>query len=280
MSDAPLPVPQTFADLGLPEPLLKAITEEGYELPTPIQARAIPLLLSGHDMIGQAQTGTGKTCAFALPMLNAVDTGKHAVQALVLCPTRELALQVAGSVFTYGKHLARVSTLAVYGGESMFHQLGRLSKGVHVVVGTPGRVLDHIRRGSLKLDAVRFMVLDEADEMLRMGFIDDVEEILSHTPATRQTALFSATLPPRIASIAQRQLRDPVMVKIECPICAKPGTLVLIKLRAPAPGNARSRCGGSCLSGKISCDCQCMGRCHGAGTCKCGDPIVARPVHV
>ena len=203
-----------FADLGLPEPLLKAITEEGYELPTPIQARAIPLLLSGHDMIGQAQTGTGKTCAFALPMLNAVDTGKHAVQALVLCPTRELALQVAGSVFTYGKHLARVSTLAVYGGESMFHQLGRLSKGVHVVVGTPGRVLDHIRRGSLKLDAVRFMVLDEADEMLRMGFIDDVEEILSHTPATRQTALFSATMPSEIQRIAQRHLKNPERIAI------------------------------------------------------------------
>jgi ATP-dependent RNA helicase DeaD len=191
------------------------VTEEGYETPTPIQARAIPLLLEGRDLVGQAQTGTGKTAAFALPLLCRIEPSEGAVQALVLVPTRELALQVAQAIHTYGRHLRQAAVLAIYGGDSMVRQIARLERGVQVVVGTPGRVLDHIRRGSLQLGEVRTVVLDEADEMLRMGFIEDVESILSNTPEGRQTALFSATMPPEIQRVARNHLRSPVRVAIE-----------------------------------------------------------------
>ncbi len=205
----------TFADLGLSEQLVRAVSDEGYTCPTPIQARAIPVLLKGRDLLGQAQTGTGKTAAFALPLLHAIDPSVRAVQALVLCPTRELALQVATAITAYGKYLRQISVLAIFGGDSMGRQLAQLARGVQVVVGTPGRVLDHLERGSLTLDQVRFVVLDEADEMLRMGFIEDVETILGKTPKERQTALLSATLPPVIRRIAHNQLRHPEHIAIE-----------------------------------------------------------------
>jgi ATP-dependent RNA helicase DeaD len=172
-------------------------------------------MLAGRDLIGQAQTGTGKTAAFAIPILEKIDLSKPEVQALVLAPTRELAIQVAEAVHAYSKHLGRVGVLPVYGGQPIQLQLKRLDRGVHVVVGTPGRIMDHLRRGSLRLDAVRVVVLDEADEMLRMGFIEDVEWILSQAPEGRQTALFSATLPREVRRIAERHLRNPVAIEIE-----------------------------------------------------------------
>jgi ATP-dependent RNA helicase DeaD len=205
----------TFIDLGLIPPLLAALEDVGYEAPTAIQARTIPLLLAGRDVIGQAQTGTGKTAAFALPILQQLDVANPAVQALVLTPTRELAIQVAEAIHTYSKRLGTVRALPVYGGSPMSQQIRRLEHGVHVVVGTPGRIMDHLRRGSLRFSALRTVVLDEADEMLRMGFIDDVEWILGQIPGERQTALFSATMPPRVRTIAARHLRDPQRIEIE-----------------------------------------------------------------
>ena len=205
----------TFADLGLTPALLAAVTDVGYEAPTPIQARTIPALLAGRDVIGQAQTGTGKTAAFALPILQRLDLARAEVQALVLTPTRELAIQVAEAIHTYGKRLGALRVLPVYGGQGMHQQVKHLRAGVHVVVGTPGRVMDHLRRETLELDAMRIVVLDEGDEMLRMGFIDDVEWILGQMPAERQTALFSATMPPAIRKIAARHLRDPETIAIE-----------------------------------------------------------------
>ena len=199
----------TFESLGLSAPILKAIAEIGYETPTPIQEKTIPPMLAGRDLIGQAQTGTGKTAAFAIPILEKIDLAIPEVQALVLAPTRELAIQVAEAIHSYSKFLGRVGVLPVYGGQPIQLQLKRLDRGVHVVVGTPGRIMDHLRRGSLRLDAVRVVVLDEADEMLRMGFIEDVEWILSQAPAGRQTALFSATLPREVRRIAERHLRNP-----------------------------------------------------------------------
>lgn len=215
---------RSFAELGLSEPLLKAIAEVGYEAPTPIQEKTIPPMLAGHDLIGQAQTGTGKTAAFALPILEKLDPTLAEVQALVLAPTRELAIQVAEAIHTYAKHAGRVGVLPVYGGQPIQLQLKRLARGVHVVVGTPGRVMDHLRRGSLRLDAVRVVVLDEADEMLRMGFLEDVEWILSQAPAERQTALFSATLPREVRRIAERHLKDPVPIEIEHRTLTVPAT--------------------------------------------------------
>ena len=205
----------TFAGLGLSEPILKALEEVGYEAPTPIQERTIPVMLAGQDLIGQAQTGTGKTAAFAIPILEKIDLSLPEVQALVLAPTRELAIQVAEAIHTYSKYSGRVGVLPVYGGQPIQLQLKRLDRGVHVVVGTPGRIMDHLRRGSMRLDAVRVVVLDEADEMLRMGFIEDVEWILSQAPPGRQTALFSATLPREIRRIAERHLNAPVSIEIE-----------------------------------------------------------------
>jgi ATP-dependent RNA helicase DeaD len=205
----------TFAELGLAPALLAAVTDVGYEAPTPIQARTIPALLAGRDVIGQAQTGTGKTAAFAMPILQRLDLAHAEVQALVLTPTRELAIQVAEAIHTYGKALGAVRVLPVYGGQGMQQQIKRLQAGVHVVVGTPGRVMDHLRRETLRPGAIRMLVLDEGDEMLRMGFIDDVEWILDRMPAERQTALFSATMPPAIRKIAARHLRLPETIAIE-----------------------------------------------------------------
>jgi ATP-dependent RNA helicase DeaD len=205
----------SFAELGLAEPLRRALAEEGYEAPTPIQARAIPALLGGRDVLGQAQTGTGKTAAFALPMLQGLSLEPIALQGLVLTPTRELAIQVAEAIHTYARHLRGVRVAPIYGGQPMPKQLRRLEAGLHVVVGTPGRLLDHLRRGTLDLSAVTTLVLDEADEMLRMGFIDDVETLLAALPAARQTALFSATMPAEIVRVAERHLREPVHLEIE-----------------------------------------------------------------
>ena len=207
--------PIGFADLALPDTLLRVLRDIGYESPSPIQAATIPPLLTGRDLVGQAQTGTGKTAAFALPILAKIDTGIAATQALVLAPTRELAIQVAEAFQKYATHLPGFHVLPVYGGQAYGVQLHGLKRGAHVVVGTPGRVIDHLERGTLDLSKLKCMVLDEADEMLRMGFIDDVEKILKKTPPERQTALFSATMPPAIKRIAQTYLRDPVDVAIE-----------------------------------------------------------------
>lgn len=204
----------SFAALQLPPPLLSAIAEVGYETPSPIQAACIPYLLAGRDLLGEAQTGTGKTAAFALPLLANLDLARKTPQALVLTPTRELAIQVAEAFQKYAHHLPGFHVLPIYGGQSMVIQLRALSRGAHVIVGTPGRVMDHLERKSLSFEKLKTLVLDEADEMLRMGFIDDVEWILEHTPATRQTVLFSATMPEPIRRIAQRYLRDPQQVKI------------------------------------------------------------------
>jgi ATP-dependent RNA helicase DeaD len=205
---------ESFAALQLPAPLLSALTDVGYETPSPIQAACIPHLLAGRDLLGEAQTGTGKTAAFALPLLARLDIAKKVPQALVLTPTRELAIQVAEAFQKYAHHMPGFHVLPVYGGQSMVIQLRALSRGAHVIVGTPGRIMDHLERKSLDLDGLQTLVLDEADEMLRMGFIEDVEWILEHTPATRQTALFSATMPDPIRRIAQRYLRAPQQVKI------------------------------------------------------------------
>ena len=206
-----------FAALGLDPRIAEALAALGYEEPTPVQRAAIPPLLEGRDVLAQAATGTGKTAAFALPLLSRVNTsakGAERTSALILVPTRELAMQVAEAVHRYGKPMG-VSALAVYGGSSMEMQVRALKRGVDVVIATPGRALDHIRRNTLQMTSLKTVVLDEADEMLDMGFAEDLEAILEATPKSRQTALFSATLPPRIASIAKRQLRDPVFVTID-----------------------------------------------------------------
>jgi ATP-dependent RNA helicase DeaD len=205
----------TFASLGLSDPLLETLEQLGYEAPTPIQARTIPALLKGRDLIGQAQTGTGKTAAFALPLLQQLDLKSKATQALVLTPTRELAMQVSDAMHSYAKKLDGVAVLPVYGGAPIFGQMKHLQRGAHVVVGTPGRLIDHLDRGTLDLAKVRMVVLDEADEMLKMGFIDEVERMLSLVPTPRQVALFSATMPEPIARIAQRHLVNPERVEIE-----------------------------------------------------------------
>ncbi len=208
-------VPVSFDQLALSAPILKVLEDIGYEIPSPIQAESIPPLLEGRDMVGQAQTGTGKTAAFALPTLNRIDLALKKPQVLVLAPTRELAIQVAEAFQTYARHMKGFHVMPIYGGQSMSVQLRQLQRGVHVVVGTPGRVMDHLRRGTLKLNNLNVLVLDEADEMLKMGFIDDVEWILEQTPERRQVALFSATMPPVIRKIAQRHLKDPVEIKIK-----------------------------------------------------------------
>ena len=205
---------QLFNALNLHPQLVQAITDLGYTEPTPIQSGIIPLMLQGRDAIGQAQTGTGKTAAFALPILQNLEPNHHHVQALVLAPTRELALQVATAMESFSRH-QEVRVLAVYGGQAYGRQIGSLKKGVDIVVGTPGRLLDLIRREALDLSHVRTVVLDEADEMLSMGFIEDIQMILDETPETRQTALFSATLPPAIRRLADRYLRQPEAVTIQ-----------------------------------------------------------------
>ncbi|MET0105831.1 MAG: DEAD/DEAH box helicase [Sedimenticola sp.] len=214
MSSADNTVPG-FINLGLIEPVLKALDDVGYETPSPIQAQTIPHILDGSDLLGQAQTGTGKTAAFALPLLSRIDLSKKDPQVLVLAPTRELAIQVAEAFQRYATHMKGFHVLPIYGGQDYRVQLRPLKRGVHVVVGTPGRVMDHMRKGSLKLDNLSTLVLDEADEMLRMGFIDDVEWILEQTPEQRQTALFSATMPSVIRRIAQKHLSDPEEITIK-----------------------------------------------------------------
>ena len=199
--------PPSFAQLGLNDAIVQALQDVGYESPTPIQAATIPVLLRGEDLVGQAQTGTGKTAAFALPLLSLLDLAQRAPQALVLVPTRELAIQVAEAFQKYAAHLRGFHVLPIYGGQSYTPQLNALKRGAHVIVGTPGRVMDHLERGTLALAAIRFVVLDEADEMLAMGFIDAIDTILSRVPRERQVALFSAILPPQIRQIAQRHLR-------------------------------------------------------------------------
>ncbi len=205
----------SFADLGLSDSLLKTLADIGYETPSPIQAECIPVLLEGHDLIGMAQTGTGKTAAFALPLMEQIDVKLTKPQALVLTPTRELAIQVAEALQSYAKNLPGFHVLPIYGGQSYTIQLKQLSRGAHIIVGTPGRVMDHLERKTLNLDHLKTMVLDEADEMLRMGFIDDVEWILERTPEKHQTALFSATMPEQIRRVAQKYLVEPREIKIK-----------------------------------------------------------------
>jgi ATP-dependent RNA helicase DeaD len=216
-SSQALKAPPGFSELGLDPRIVSALLALGYEEPTPVQREAIPPLLARKDVLGQAATGTGKTAAFALPLLHILTPGAAApdrLGALILVPTRELAMQVAEAVHKYGKAMGIVA-LPIYGGSAMETQLRALKRGVDVVVATPGRALDHIRRRSLRLASIKVVILDEADEMLDMGFAEDLEAILNETPKERQTALFSATLPPRIAEIANRHLRNPVRVKID-----------------------------------------------------------------
>ncbi|MCA9141552.1 MAG: DEAD/DEAH box helicase [Planctomycetales bacterium] len=203
-----------FRPLGLSEGLLATVESSGYTTPTPIQAKTIPLLLEGRDVLGQAQTGTGKTAAFALPLLDRIDLFKKQTQILVLTPTRELAIQVAEAFEKYAGNMRGLRVVPIYGGQDYQVQFRQLDRGIHVVVGTPGRVMDHMRRGSLKLDDLQCLVLDEADEMLRMGFADDVEWVLTQAPAKRQMALFSATMPRPIRQIAQKHLKNPAEITI------------------------------------------------------------------
>ena len=210
-----------FTALGLSDDVLRVLDELGYEEPTPIQAQAIPLLLAGRDVLGSAATGTGKTAAFALPLIERLDPKVRAVQGLIMTPTRELAMQVAEAVHRYGRHKG-VTVVPIYGGQPIQRQLIGLKRGAQVVVGTPGRLLDHIRRGSLELAGVRSLVLDEADEMLDMGFIEDIEAILEETPKERQTALFSATFPPRINDLVKRHMREPERITIKAEVRKTP----------------------------------------------------------
>ena len=204
-----------FKSFGLSDALIKVLDEVGYETPSAIQEQCIPYLLNGHDVIGQAQTGTGKTAAFALPLIDRIDISTNQVQLLVLAPTRELAIQVSEAIQTYARHLKGLHVLPIYGGQSYDIQLRPLKRGVHVVVGTPGRVMDHIKKGTLKLNSLKALVLDEADEMLRMGFIDDVKWVMEKLPKERQIALFSATMPDVIRRVAEKFLNDPKIVKIK-----------------------------------------------------------------
>ena len=205
----------SFAELGIDERVLRALTDVGYETPSSIQSATIPPLLEGRDVVGLAQTGTGKTAAFAVPILSRIDLSSKGPQALVLAPTRELALQVAEAFSRYAAHLPGVQVLPIYGGQGYGPQLAALRRGVHVVVGTPGRVIDHLDKGTLKLGSLTHLVLDEADEMLRMGFAEDVERILADTPKTKQVALFSATMPPQIRRLSKQYLDDPVEIHVK-----------------------------------------------------------------
>jgi len=205
----------SFRDLKLSEPLIRVLDEIGYETPTPIQSLAIPPFMNGRDILGHAPTGTGKTAAFALPLLSGINVQNKNIQVLTLTPTRELAIQVAEAFQHYASHIKGFHVLPVYGGQEYGGQIRQLKRGVQVVVGTPGRLMDHMRKGTLKLGGVRAVVLDEADEMLRMGFIDEVEWILDQTPDKRQMALFSATMPRQVERIARRYLNDPAEISIK-----------------------------------------------------------------
>ena len=226
MSDSNAPS-VTFRDLNLSNELLQGLDEVGYQTPSPIQAEAIPHLLQGLDILGHAPTGTGKTAAFALPLLSRLDMNDRSVQVMALAPTRELAVQVAEAFKRYAKHIPGFNVLAIYGGQDYSGQIRQLKRGVQVVVGTPGRVMDHMRKGTLKLNGLQALVLDEADEMLRMGFVDEVEWILEQTPPERQMALFSATMPKEIQRIARHHLNDPQEVSIK----AKTATAETIRQR-------------------------------------------------
>ncbi len=217
--------PNTFTDFNLSQPILAAITDLGYETPTPVQSEGIPILQAGHDLIAQAQTGTGKTAVFALPILEKLDLSEKQPQAIVLAPTRELAIQVAEAFQSYAKHLKGFHVLPIYGGQEYDRQLRALKRGVHVVVGTPGRVMDHMRRGTLVLDNIKNVVLDEADEMLRFGFLEDVEWIMGHIPHDHQSALFSATMPSSIKKVAQTYLKDQQQVSVKSKDMAATGII-------------------------------------------------------
>jgi ATP-dependent RNA helicase DeaD len=212
----------TFADLGLKAPILEALNDLGYEKPSPIQAECIPHLLSGRDVLGMAQTGSGKTAAFSLPLLNNIDPDLRAPQILVLAPTRELAVQVAEAMTEFSKHMRGVNVVALYGGQRYDVQLRALRQGPQIVVGTPGRLLDHLKRGTLDLSKLSGLVLDEADEMLRMGFIEDVETIMAQIPDGHQTALFSATMPEAIRRITRRFMKEPQEVRIQSSVTTRP----------------------------------------------------------
>ncbi|KAA0922538.1 MAG: DEAD/DEAH box helicase [Rhodococcus sp. (in: high G+C Gram-positive bacteria)] len=205
----------TFADLGIDERVLKALRDVGYESPSPIQAATIPPLMAGNDVVGLAQTGTGKTAAFAVPILSRLDVSRRVPQALVLAPTRELALQVAEAFGKYATHIPGLHILPIYGGQAYGIQLSGLRKGAQIIVGTPGRVIDHLEKGTLDLSGLEYLVLDEADEMLKMGFQEDVERILSDTPEYKQVALFSATMPAAIRKISKQYLHDPVEITVK-----------------------------------------------------------------
>ena len=203
-----------FEDLPISDEIKRSVAELGFEEPSPIQAQSIPVILTGKDVIGQAQTGTGKTAAFSIPVLDMVDPNKKSVQAVVLCPTRELAIQVSSEMRKLGKYKSGIKTLPVYGGQPIDRQIKSLKSGVQVVIGTPGRVIDHINRRTLKMDDVKMLVLDEADEMLDMGFREDIELILEQTPAERQTTFFSATMSKEILELTKKYQDDPELIKI------------------------------------------------------------------
>ncbi len=226
----------SFEELGLPKFLLSSLNELGYEVPTPIQQRSIPILMQGEDLLAQAQTGTGKTAAFALPILAHLDLAIKKPQALVIAPTRELAIQVAEAFQSYAKHMKGFHVAPIYGGQDYRTQLRALKRGSHVIVGTPGRVMDHIERGSLRLDAITSVVLDEADEMLKMGFIDDIEWILEKVPSEHRTGLFSATLPASIQKIAKRYLKNAQKIQIAP---AKNTVAAIEQFYACIPGNQK-----------------------------------------
>jgi ATP-dependent RNA helicase DeaD len=213
-----------FDELNLSKELKKAIDDLGYEEATPIQSQAIPVMLDGADIIGQAQTGTGKTAAFGIPVIEAIDISTNTLQALILCPTRELAIQVAEELSKIAKYKKEITFLPVYGGQPIERQISAMRKGVHIVIGTPGRIIDHLDRGTLKLDKVKMVVLDEADEMLDIGFKDDIETILKTTPKKRQTVLFSATMPKEITELAKKYQRSPVNIKVIHEVLTVPNT--------------------------------------------------------
>lgn len=204
-----------FSELGLPDEILRAVSDMGFEEATEIQSKAIPAMLSGRDLVGRSNTGTGKTAAFGIPAIAAMSREKKGVQVLVLCPTRELAMQACGEIGKFSAYMPWVRPAAVYGGASMELQIRELKRGANFIVGTPGRVMDHMRRGTLRLDSLDIMILDEADEMLNMGFREDIETILSEVPEKRQTALFSATMPPAIMAITKQFQNDPAVIKVE-----------------------------------------------------------------
>lgn len=205
----------SFSELGIQPDILKAVDEMGFEAPTPIQNKTIPAILSGNDVVGHAQTGTGKTAAFGIPAIQMADKGSRTPSVLILCPTRELAIQVTGELIKLARFTDGVFTVPVYGGQPIGRQLNQLKKGAQIVVGTPGRVIDHLKRGTLKLGSLKMVVLDEADEMLNMGFREDLEEILSYSHGKSQTVMFSATVPKTIRQIMNRWMEDPEMIKVE-----------------------------------------------------------------